>query len=94
LDYGAAINDQGAAGVPVGTSDRTFEMWVRTSLGDGGAQNLVSYGTQSLGQYWQLMQINANQLKVSGGGGDDLTFTYPSINNDTWRHVVVTYVGA
>jgi hypothetical protein len=86
-----AIQEASGAGVPVGPSARSLEVWFRTSA--AAPQPLFNYGTVGpLSQFGAY--VAGNQIQINDGT-ETLTFTAASsLSNGAWHHFVVTYDGA
>ncbi|QTD37355.1 PKD domain-containing protein [Polaribacter batillariae] len=74
-----------------GNSARTVSAWIKTT-NVGLRKTIASWGTNSPGQMFNVMVSNGN-IRVEGGSSnvqnDDSTVAL--LNNNTWRHVAVTY---
>lgn len=76
----------------VGTNgERTVTAWIKTTS-VGTRKTIVSWGNNSLGQMFNVMVDNGN-IRVEGGGcnvqNDDSTVE--RLDNDSWRHIAVSY---
>jgi RHS repeat-associated protein len=86
----SVVIQNGAAGLPLGASVRSFETWMK----QGGDGALMGYGASGTASQIYLYVINGNQLTFDQGGNAQ-SFTAPyAIENNTWHHVVATYDGA
>ncbi len=74
-----------------GNSERTVTAWIKTTTA-GSRKTVVSWGKNSFGAMFNVMVHNGN-IRVEGGScnvqNDDSTVT--PLDNDTWRHIAVTY---
>ncbi len=71
-----------------GTSDRTIEAWVKTSVAN---KEIVGYGKDSGGTKW-VFRVNGNgTLRVEVNGGSIYGTTILTDNN--WHHVACTFSG-
>jgi hypothetical protein len=83
----------GGAGVPVGTSNRSVEMWFKTT--STGKEVLFSYGSASTNQAFGLWLNAGGATMTAWGSGDDKTFALASaVNDGNWHQVVKTYNGS
>jgi hypothetical protein len=86
-----AIQEASGAGVPVGASPRSLEVWFRTSA--AAPQPLFKYGTSGLRSLFSA-DLAGNQIQINDGT-ETLAFTSASsLSNGAWHHFVVTYDGA
>jgi hypothetical protein len=87
-----AIREASGAGVPVGSSARSLEIWFKTST--ASAQPLFNYGTSGvLSQF--AAYVAGNQVQIKDGTDPILTFTAASsLSDGAWHHLVVTYDSA
>ncbi len=71
--------------------ERTVTAWIKTNNA-GTRKTIVSWGQNSPGQMFNVMIENGN-IRVEGGGcnvqNDDSTVA--RLDDDTWRHIAVTY---
>lgn len=74
-----------------GNNVRTVTAWIKTTTA-GTRKTIVSWGTNSPGQMFNVMVEDGN-IRVEGGGcnvqNDDSTVA--RLDGDTWRHIAVTY---
>ena len=74
-----------------GTDERTVTAWVKTTT-EGSRKTIVSWGTNTVGQMFNVMVHDGN-IRVEGGGcnvqNDDSNVA--RLDDDTWRHIAVTY---
>ncbi|MDO5980232.1 PKD domain-containing protein [Flavivirga spongiicola] len=74
-----------------GTGARTITAWIKTTTA-GSRKTVVSWGENQPGQMWNVMVENGN-IRMEGGGcnvqNDDSTVE--RLDNNTWRHIAVTY---
>jgi hypothetical protein len=86
----AVVTNRYAQGVPVGNSDRTVEVWFRST--DGGT--VVGWGPRGTGQRFTVSLLNNDQINVDGWG-PSYTFTADhSWADNNWHQLVASYTGA
>ncbi|TMC62934.1 MAG: hypothetical protein E6J16_10675, partial [Chloroflexota bacterium] len=86
-----AIQEASGAGVPVGATARSVEIWFKTTTAI--AQPLFNYGTAGLRSQFSVY-LAGNQVQVNDGT-ETLSFTAASsLSDGAWHHLVVTYDGA
>lgn len=74
---------------PIGSANRTIELWVKTSNSISSQRVLVDYGTMVVGTRFTLNIINFGKLRMEvGGNGFNST---QSIADGNWHHVAITY---
>ncbi len=73
------------------TGARTVTAWIKTTTA-GSRKTVVSWGENQSGKMWNVMVENGN-IRVEGGScnvqNDDSTVE--RLDNNTWRHIAVTY---
>ncbi|MCC7264632.1 MAG: T9SS type A sorting domain-containing protein, partial [Candidatus Latescibacteria bacterium] len=74
-------------GFPTGGGARTTAAWMKT--GAGGLHEIISYGATGGGQAWTMGQWDQNVF-VSSWASPQYTVSAPGLNNNAWKHVVVT----
>ena len=80
------------AGLPVGNSARTMEVWLKTS--SVNASGVVGYGNQQSNAAFTLDLQSATQVRLHTWGTDP-TFTLPrSVTDNNWHYLAVTFDGA
>ncbi|MCF7567635.1 PKD domain-containing protein [Sabulilitoribacter arenilitoris] len=71
--------------------ERTVTAWIKTTAA-GSRKTIVSWGTNSSGQMFNVMVENGN-IRVEGGScnvqNDDSSVA--RLDGNTWRHIAVTY---
>ena len=89
---GSEVQYKLAAGLPIGNSARSIEVWVKTT--NTGTQGLVGWGNTSSLQAFQLTLLNGNQVSLTSGANDTpLVFTSAStIANGNWHLITVSVV--
>ncbi|MEM1324795.1 MAG: LamG-like jellyroll fold domain-containing protein [Bacteroidota bacterium] len=78
-----------ATGLPQGNAARTIECWVKTNQTTIG--NIISWGSNSPGRR-NSMAVRDGKLAYIGQGLDRKAVT--TINDNTWRHIAITYDGS
>ncbi len=79
------------AGLPVGNTARSIEVWFNTTSNNGGG--LVGYGTNATRQAFQLQIRGDNQVAVVTSGDDKVFNTPYAVDNGGWHQVIVSYDG-
>ncbi|MFC2110265.1 LamG-like jellyroll fold domain-containing protein [Bacteroidota bacterium] len=76
------------------TNERTVTAWIKTSTSNS-RKTIISWGTNASGKMFNIMVENGN-VRIEGGDcnvqNDDSNVT--RLDNDTWRHIAVTYNAA
>lgn len=70
----------------LGTADRTFEAWIKTTTND---KVIMSYGTNNPGNCW-LLRVNTSgliEVKVNNGRAEGSTV----VDDGVWHHIAVTF---
>ncbi len=82
----------GTSGIPVGATNRSVEMWFKTT--STGKEALFSYGSAATNQEFGLWLNAGGATMTAWGYGNDKTFTLASaVNDGSWHQVVKTYNG-
>jgi hypothetical protein len=77
---------------PIGTANRTVELWIKTSSSVSNQQVIVDWGSITTGNRFTLNLINYGKIRIEVGGSGFNTTT--SVADGNWHHVAVTYDNA
>ncbi len=71
-----------------GTTPRTIEAWIKTTVGD---KEIVSWGSDISGQKWVFRLDNSGRLRLEVNGGYIVALS--DLRDGNWHHVVMRYPG-
>lgn len=85
------VDDFVAAGNPgpIGTADRTVELWIKTNNSISTQQVLVDWGDMAIGNRFTLNLINFGRVRLEIGGNGFNSNT--TVADGNWHHIAVTY---
>jgi hypothetical protein len=86
---GSTSKIQTAIDGPLGASPRSISCWFR--LTDAGNSVLISYGTSTATNLFQMSVAGASVLRIYTGSADIISVA--GLTQNTWYHAVVTYDG-
>jgi hypothetical protein len=86
---GTTSKIQTAIDGPLGAAPRSISCWFK--LSDAGNSAIVSYGTNTATNLFQLSVAGSTLLRVYTGGADIITIA--GLSQGPWYHAVVTYDG-
>lgn len=93
LDNTNSVAVAAPADLPVGTSPRTIEAWVRaTAFSTATYNGILSYGVRAPGT-GQLLSMRSNYQVTSANWNNDLLQTQGPLAAQAWSHVAFTWDG-
>lgn len=88
------LKNDSTAGLPSGNVSKTLETWFKYSGCIPAAQILGGFGTNGVGQNFQIEVCNSSEFWVMGWGVDWQTgISTASYLDGEWHHIAVTYDG-
>jgi hypothetical protein len=84
VNYFEADNYTGVSG----TTSRTIEAWIKTTVGD---KEIVSWGSDISGQKWVFRLNNVGQLRLEVNGGFNVGTS--DLRDGNWHHVAMRFQG-